>query len=436
MATRGNDQVYDRKLTVGVEIVGDEFITMMDLLRGIKVACGNVIGCRFKAQKKYEITMASSKGKQRLMDGFKIKNSSIMAREISSDEMVVSFLNLPTYIEDEKIINKLTEWGVTAISPIKRRLWKGTDIVDGTRFVKVKFNQYVKSLPYSTKFETLEGEEYFRCIHDRQVKVCRLCIQPGHILRECPEFKCYKCKNQGHYARECTQSGRCQQCKEARAFCKCTEEESGDHFDQDTEMARKEEEERLEEEEESDDGDEEVEDEGDEDEDDMGKIETTDTRWATPVETQENAEKEQDTIGSSLDNVVLDGAVSDGGEIGNGVGACARRVHAPGRDHVKTPEGTQHPGESNTRRDGETAVTANGEGREKTEELEQAAPPIMQDINMGDTDERPEGSKNKDPGRTIDNMSPKELKEALSAVERKKTASQGRKMKETRRHKV
>jgi len=40
-------------------------------------------------------------------------------------------------------------------------------------------------------------------IHDRQVKVCRMCIQPGHILRECPDFKCRKCGTQGHYAREC-----------------------------------------------------------------------------------------------------------------------------------------------------------------------------------------------------------------------------------------
>ncbi|XP_030205902.1 DNA-binding protein HEXBP-like [Gadus morhua] len=41
----------------------------------------------------------------------------------------------------------------------------------------------------------------------RQVKVCRLCIQPGHILRECPDFTCYKCKRQGHYARECDLQG-------------------------------------------------------------------------------------------------------------------------------------------------------------------------------------------------------------------------------------
>ena len=56
--------------------------------------------------------------------------------------------------------------------------------MDGTRFCKVKFTEIVQSLPYSTKFETLEGGEYFRVIHDKQVRVCRLCIQSGHIVKD------------------------------------------------------------------------------------------------------------------------------------------------------------------------------------------------------------------------------------------------------------
>ncbi|CAL8238711.1 unnamed protein product, partial [Lota lota] len=101
---------------------------MMELLRGIKEHCGIVLACRFKAKNTYEITMKEGRGKKLLLDGFKLKNARVMAKEARSNEMV---------------------------------------------------------------------------------KVCRLCIQPGHILRECPDFTCHKCKRQGHYARECdSQEGR------------------------------------------------------------------------------------------------------------------------------------------------------------------------------------------------------------------------------------
>lgn len=147
--------------------------------------------------------MSNIRGKERLLDGFRIKSSRIVASELVQDTRVVSFLNLRLYITDNQIRDKLYQWGVELASDIRRRKWAGTQIYDGTRFLKVKFPDDILSRPYSTKFETLEGLEYFRVLHDQQVRVCRLCLQPGHILRDCPEFSCYRCLKQGHYARKC-----------------------------------------------------------------------------------------------------------------------------------------------------------------------------------------------------------------------------------------
>lgn len=219
-------QVYDKELTVVLELQGTAPVSAMEIMRAVRALCGGLVACRATGQRSFEVTLTHVKGKERLLDGFKVGETVVHAKGLCNDELVVSFLNLPAYITDEEILTKLDSWGVGAASPIRRRMWPGTRVADGTRFLKVKFNDRVQSLPYSARFETALGPEYFRVIHDRQVRVCRMCLQPGHILRDCPSFFCNKCGVQGHYARECGSMGhdagaKCRVCNQNKSQCAC-----------------------------------------------------------------------------------------------------------------------------------------------------------------------------------------------------------------------
>ncbi len=149
------------------------------------------LAVRPKQNRLYEVTLTNEETCDDLMDGLEIKGAKYDVKKLQEREYVVSFMHLPAYLED--IMDKLEGRGVTPTSIIRRRYYTGTEIEYGMRFVGVKFPKEVVSLPYNTRFETAEGMQHFRIIHNRQVKTCRLCMNPEHIFKDCPEFQCYKC---------------------------------------------------------------------------------------------------------------------------------------------------------------------------------------------------------------------------------------------------
>ncbi|MED6279359.1 hypothetical protein CHARACLAT_033622 [Characodon lateralis] len=91
---------FEKENTLLVEVVGDTKIPVLDIMRNIRLLCGSLLACRQVGGQKYEVTMGSAAGKRRLLDGFKIGAVTIVAKELTNDELVVSFLNLPAYIAD------------------------------------------------------------------------------------------------------------------------------------------------------------------------------------------------------------------------------------------------------------------------------------------------------------------------------------------------
>lgn len=122
---------------------------------------GNLLAVRPKHELEYELTLKSVDICEGLLDGVEMNGQFCEVKRLERREYIVSFLHLPAYVHDQTIEDKLKSWGVTPVTKVRRRLYPGTNIADGTRYVKVLFPKEVTSLPYSTKFETSDGLQYF-----------------------------------------------------------------------------------------------------------------------------------------------------------------------------------------------------------------------------------------------------------------------------------
>ncbi|XDV21823.1 hypothetical protein PO909_026843 [Leuciscus waleckii] len=215
-------RVYAKEATVTVDLTDVSDARAEDIIKAVteKIGDGKILAVRPKQMHKYEVTLEKEEDTEELMDGLIIKGENCEVQKLQNRDYVVSFMHLPVYMDDEDVLKKLEGWGVFPVSKIKRRVYPGTSIEDGTRFVKTRFPREVISLPYSTKLETAEGPQYFRVMHSHQVKTCRLCMSPDHIVKDCPDYKCYKCSERGHFARDC-KAVKCPDCKEVLNKCEC-----------------------------------------------------------------------------------------------------------------------------------------------------------------------------------------------------------------------
>ena len=68
---------YLKELTVVLEVEGDGQVAVMELMRAVKMLCGGLVGCRVTGPKTFEVTLSHVKGKERVLDGFKIDGGNV-----------------------------------------------------------------------------------------------------------------------------------------------------------------------------------------------------------------------------------------------------------------------------------------------------------------------------------------------------------------------
>ncbi|CAM4685215.1 unnamed protein product [Leuciscus chuanchicus] len=125
---------YLKEATVVMDTMNNKGIKADDIIKAVTMKIGNdkLLAVRPKNSLEYELTLTCADECDDLIDGVEIKEQLCVVRRLELKECVVSFVHLPAYVKDETIEDKLKLWGVTPITKIKRRLYPGTDIADGT----------------------------------------------------------------------------------------------------------------------------------------------------------------------------------------------------------------------------------------------------------------------------------------------------------------
>jgi hypothetical protein len=215
-------RVYAKEHTVIVD-VGDIYnVSAKDVITAVEGMTGiaSVFACVPRQRNCYELTVANADVVRIIEHGLQCNNKEYQVSKVVNDYIMVSFLHLPAYVTDDDIRAILSVYDIEVVSDIFRRCHSNINVTDGTRYMRCKFPPSIKSLPYSMKFDTVNGKEFFRVIHNDQVRVCKVCMSDEHIARDCPNVECYRCHGRGHLSFQC-KTRLCPDCHLSEQRCQC-----------------------------------------------------------------------------------------------------------------------------------------------------------------------------------------------------------------------
>lgn len=213
---------YSRDCTIRVIGISTENVQAISVIRAIEHVTGlnSVLAVVKDDTSSYDVTLDSKSNATKILSGVEILDKDYECSLMYSDTTVVSFMYIPAFIDDDDIIDMLRDRGIKIVSPVFRRVVPGTQVADGTRFVKCVFPPHIIALPWSMPFKVGKNTKYYKCVHNNQTKVCSECYSPEHVHKNCPYIICGGCGEQGHVARRC-RAAKCEHCHELPLKCKC-----------------------------------------------------------------------------------------------------------------------------------------------------------------------------------------------------------------------
>ncbi|VDI83657.1 Hypothetical predicted protein [Mytilus galloprovincialis] len=217
------DKAYLRDCTIRIERVNTNVVKERLIIEEVETITGlnTVLAVVQHDASSYDVTMDSKQNALKMLGGVSIGSREYSVSLMHSDITVVSVMKLPSYVPDEDIRIKLAIKGVNVVSPIYRRTVPGTQVADGTRFMRCKFPPGLVALPWTIPFKIGSETKYFRLKHNNQTKVCSECSSPDHMKNSCPHFECYGCGEVGHSRRFC-KATKCKSCTNLPLLCVCT----------------------------------------------------------------------------------------------------------------------------------------------------------------------------------------------------------------------
>ena len=216
---------YKKECTVKIVKIGKTSETPSKIIKAVEDVCGvNTVLAVVPddMEDSYCITMDSEQNADKLTRGVNIESKNYDCLFLFDNSVIVSFIHLPAHLSDELILDVLREKNCKPLSQVFRHVHPGTEVADGTRYVRVQFPPGLISLPWSIKFDTGLGTRSFRVKHDHQRQLCNYCGSPGHKYRQCLQLVCYNCDKHGHKENEC-KIPPCQRCKKRLRHCECKE---------------------------------------------------------------------------------------------------------------------------------------------------------------------------------------------------------------------